>query len=88
MDNKKEITELLIRLKKVHALYQVANEEQRGKLLEACQKTFDKLDVLTGLPRTFFETLTIGGKDFLESLNKDNLNEVADEYDASLIFSN
>lgn len=86
MERKKEIVELLIRLKKIHDVYMVANEEQRGRLLDACQGSFDKLDNLTGMPRVFWETLVVGGKDFLESLYGAN-KEIASGYDAELIFS-
>jgi hypothetical protein len=83
-----DIRDLLIRLKKVHDIYKVATEEQRGRLLDACQGIFDKLDSLTGLPRTFHETLVIGGKDFLDSLYpQSGVDEVASEYDAKVIFS-
>lgn len=87
MDNKKEISELLIRLNKVNRIYKVANEEQRGRLLDSCQETFKKLDVLTGMPLTFFETLVIGGKDFVESLDG-GLLEMCGEYNVNVIFSN
>lgn len=82
----REVCDLLIRLKKVHNLYQVANEEQRGRLLNVCEGIFDKLDYLTGLPKTFFETLTISGKDFVDSLYGTG-EEVASDYDAQIIFS-
>lgn len=87
MDNKKEITNLLIRLKKVHDIYKVATEEQRGRLLVACQKLFDGGKAV-GLDRVWMETLVIGGKDFLDSLYpRSGVDEVASEYDAQVIFS-
>lgn len=87
MDNKKKISELLIRLHKVSKVYKVANEEQRGRLLDSCKETFGKLNELTGMPLTFFETLVIGGKDFVESLDG-GLLEMCGEYAVNVIFSN
>lgn len=86
MNNKEKIVNLLIRLKKVSHVYQIANEEQRGKLLNACQGIFDELDSLTGEPKIFWETLVIGGKDFLESLYKAD-KDIVSGYDAEIIFS-
>ena len=80
------VVDLLIRLKKLSRCYQLATEEQRGRLLSASQGLFDKL-VAQGFEREFVETLMISGKDFLESFykDKDRLDEVW--LNTKLIFS-
>jgi len=84
MTNKNdEVKQLLISLKRVSDLYRKANENQRGRLLQACQKLFDRGEGL-GVDRVWLETLVVSGKDFLDSLEvsewtKDStLNDVAE----------
>lgn len=81
----KELFELFLSFKKVHDIYEKANEEQRGRLLTACAKLFNRGEKM-GLDRVWMETLVIGGKDFIDSLYGDGT-EVASEYDAQIIFS-
>lgn len=64
---KQKLTDLLIRVKKVHKVYGEATEEQRGRLLEAIGPTLDELTQF-GYEKDFLIGLVIGGKDFLESL--------------------
>jgi hypothetical protein len=59
--------DLLIKLKRVNAVYGKATEEQRGKLLKACGHIFDELENYK-YKREFLESLVIGGEDFLKSL--------------------
>lgn len=66
---KDKLIELLIRLKRVHKVYCKASEDTKGKLLEAIEPTIEEL-IDNGYTREFLETLIIGGKDFLESLEK------------------
>lgn len=82
---KQEVRDLFVSLKRVSDLYEKVNEEQRGRLLVACQKLFDRGEGL-GMDRVWLETLVIGGKDFLESLYREG-SEVAEEHDAKIIFS-
>lgn len=81
----KELCELLTRLKKVHTVYQIANEDQRGRLLDASQNLISQITSF-GFDKTFVETLLVGGKDFLESLYTDPKQE-ASEFDCEIIFS-
>ena len=64
---KEKLKDLLIRLKKVNGVYKKATEEQKGRLLEASEKTIKDL-LEFGFNRDFLIGLIIGGKDFLESL--------------------
>jgi hypothetical protein len=81
----KELCDLLIRLKKISQVYGIANEEQRGRLLELSEPLIEKL-MAKGFERTFVETLLIGGKDFVDSLYGEGT-EVATDYDAQIIMS-
>lgn len=65
-DEKKRtrVAELLIRLKKLNRAYQLATEEQRGRLLSASAGLQNDL-VVEGFDKVFVETLLISGKDFL-----------------------
>lgn len=64
-----KLVDLLLRLKKIHRVYQVANEEQRGRLLALVEKG----EVMDGLLKQGFTQdevigILIGGKDFIDSL--------------------
>lgn len=68
-----KIVDLLKRLKKVNGVYAKATEEQRGRLLTACEKIIKELVALTGKDYSFFEGLVIGGlviggNEFLEGV--------------------
>lgn len=65
--NKELVMELLIRLKKMSRTYQLCDEEQRGRLLVACEGLIKQL-VDAGYPRSFVETLLVSGKEFLDTL--------------------
>lgn len=80
-----QVRDLLISLKRVHTVYQKANEEQRGRLLAASEKLFSKLEA-QGFERSFLETLVISGKDFIDSLYGEG-GEEATENDGQIIFS-
>ena len=80
-----ELAVLLISLKKISKVYGIANETQRGRLLELSEPLIRKL-VDKGFERTFVETLLIGGKDFVDSLYGEGA-EVASDYDAKIIFA-
>lgn len=80
------VRDLLLSLKKLHDLYGKSSEEQRGRLLAACEKLFTKGEAL-GMDRVWMETLIISGKDFIDSLYGEGT-EVATDYDAQIIFSN
>jgi len=82
---KEEIRDFFIKLKKYHHVYQVATEEQRGRLLDVLQSTFMAGEQL-GVDRTFSETLVTSGKDFVDSLYGEGT-EVATDYDAQIIFA-
>lgn len=72
-------------LKKAHDIYQVVDEERKGRLLDACRPIIKRLE-WEGLDPVFSETLIISGKDFIDSLYGEGT-EVASEYDVQLIFS-
>lgn len=74
-------------LKKAHDVYQKVDEESRGKLLLACEPIIQRM-VGSGMERTFVETLLMGGKDFLDSLEKEGwINEAPLNDVAEVIFS-
>jgi len=68
MKNKERVKELLLKLKKVNAVYGTANEGQKERLFNACVKVIVELVELTGEKQEFFEGLIIGGGDFLDSV--------------------
>lgn len=82
---KEELRDFFIKLKKYHRVYQVATEDQRGRLLAALEPTFLTGEKL-GVERTFSETLVTSGKDFVDSLFGEGT-EVASSYDAQIIFA-
>lgn len=65
---REKLASLFLKLKKANRVYQVATEEQRGRLLENCQPIFDQLRTL-GVEQAFAETLVICGKDFVDTLD-------------------
>jgi len=81
--NKEKLKDLLIRLKKVNGVYKKATEDQRGRLLEASEKTIQDL-LEFGFNRDFLIGLIIGGKDFLEGLG--NVEGLSAPQAAELIF--
>ena len=78
-----ELRDILIRLKKISQIYRIANEGQRGRLLELSQPLMRKLEGF-GYEKEFVESLLIGGKDFIESIYGTG-EEVASEGDAQVI---
>jgi len=84
-EKKKKLKDLLMRLKRVNTVYNAkkTTEEQRGRLLEASEKTILEL-VEMGYKREFVEGLIIGGKDFVESLGE--VKEFKTEDWAEMIF--
>lgn len=89
-DEKKRqrVAELLLRLKKLNRAYQLATEEQRGRLLSASEGLFKEL-VAEGFERSFVETLLICGKEFLVTLYpEDKGKDIPATYeDGKVIFS-
>lgn len=84
-EKKSRIAELLIRLKKLNKAYQLATEEQRGRLLSASEGLLSEL-VRLGYERVFVETLLICGKEFLDHLYSHSTGECSYD-DAKVIFS-
>jgi len=82
---KEKLKDLLMRLKRVNSVYNAkkTTEDQRGRLLEASEKTILEL-VEMGYKREFVESLIIGGKDFVESLGE--VKEFGTEEWAEMIF--
>lgn len=78
--------ELFSQLRKLHDLYIIATEEQKGKILSVGETLFKKLEGL-GYDKVWVETLLIGGKDFLDSLYGEG-EGMTSEHDIELIFSN
>jgi hypothetical protein len=64
---KNKTVEMLLKLKKINAVYQLATEEQRGRLIDASQKLLSELEAV-GFERSYLETLLVSGKDFIDSL--------------------
>jgi hypothetical protein len=82
---KQEVYDYFLKLKKYHFVYQRANEEQRGKLLDALKNTFIFGETL-GIDYSFSETLVTSGKDFVDSLFGQG-DQVASDFDAQIIFA-
>ncbi len=82
-----KMVEDLKMLKKVHDVYLAVDEERRGRLLLACEPIIQRL-VGGGMERVFVESLIIGGKDFLDSLEEGGvLGEMKAEDCGEIIFS-
>ena len=64
---KKELIEKLVKLKKLSVVYQLCNEDQRGRLLDASQKILNELEAV-GYDRAYLETLLVSGEEFINSL--------------------
>ena len=62
-----EVVKLLLKLKKINKVYQVCNEDQKGRLIEASQKLIGEL-VAVGFEYSFVEALLVSGKEFVDSL--------------------
>lgn len=67
---KEKIVTALTKLKKASQVYQKATEEQRGRLINACEPLFVEL-VNCGYDRVFVESLLVSGKEFLDSFHKE-----------------
>ena len=66
-EKRKEIFNVLTRIKKVSRVYQIVNEEQRGRLLENCDFLIRKL-IDVGYRKEFVVGLIVGGDGFADSL--------------------
>ena len=64
---KKELIEKLVKLKKLSQVYQLCDEEQRGRLIAASQKLLGELET-AGYDRAYLETLLVSGEEFISSL--------------------
>lgn len=76
-----KIKEYFNKLKEAHSYYVIADENQRATMIDKCEFIFENLNGL-GVSKDFSMLLLIYGKEFVDSLDKEqlqtlkNINEV------------
>lgn len=74
MQNKKRLVELLVRLKSANNFYSRASDTERGRILDALERTFDELETF-GYHRSFGVLWTLYGNEFTKFEFKRSMEE-------------